>query len=407
MNILICCENFPPSVGGVQEVCYQLAKRFSRLKNEVTVATTWHPYRKNNKTSNIKIIEFKITGNFVRGIFGETKKYINFIKSNNFDVILIYAAQQWTLDLILNKIYSVKSKVFLVPCGFSNLYNYRYFDYFKLLKKNFSLFEGFIFHTLSYRDYFFIRDSGVEDRKLHLIPNGADEIEFKIIMDKNIYKKHFGINEDILLLTNGSLSDQKGLHEVMIAFDKLNTKLNISLYINTDFNKNIISKIIILSKNIIKSILGKKIHLDYYKQLSNYAKKINFQKNKKVKIINFDRKKLIRLYKASDIFVFASKIEYSPLVIFEAMAAKNSIVSHDVGNVEEILNYTNSGILVKSFKDSSFKSQIDINDLKLNLEKLIDNQKLRDEFSLNGRKQFIKSFNWKNIFKLYSKIILN
>ena len=71
------------------------------------------------------------------------------------------------------------------------------------------------------------------------------------------------------------------------------------------------------------------------------------------------------------------------------------------------MNYTNSGVLVKSFKDSSFKSQIDINDLKLNLEKLIDNQKLRDELSLNGRKQFIESFNWKNIFKLYSKIIPN
>jgi glycosyltransferase involved in cell wall biosynthesis len=189
MKILICCENFYPSIGGVQEVCLQLAKRFTKEKHDVTVATSWNISRKIDQIHNINIKEFKIYGNFVKGIFGNQNSYLKFIHYNKFDIIFIYAAQQWTLDALLESLAIIKCKKYLVPCGFSMLYDKNYSTYFQILKNKLRFFDGIIFHTSTYRDYNFVKNSGIEESKLHLIPNGADENEFIDSIDKIAAKK--------------------------------------------------------------------------------------------------------------------------------------------------------------------------------------------------------------------------
>ena len=85
MNILICCEFFHPSIGGVEKVTLELAKNFILKGNRVTVATS----RFNNllpkfqKFKKIQVIRFKIHGNYKRGIFGERDKYQEFLKKKN------------------------------------------------------------------------------------------------------------------------------------------------------------------------------------------------------------------------------------------------------------------------------------------------------------------------------------
>ena len=142
------------------------------------------------------------------------------------------------------------------------------------------------------------------------------------------------------------------------------------------------------------------------KYLKDKSKEINIKNpNKKIEIVNFPRNRLIDLYKSSDIFIFASKIEYSPLVIFEAMASANALISHDVGNVKEIINKTNSGLIVNNKIDSSKKSNIDIDDLASKLKLLIENKELVKKFSSNSRSHFINFYNWKKIFAKYENII--
>lgn len=406
MKILICCENFYPSIGGVQEVCLQLAKRFTKEKHDVTVATSWNISRKIDQIYNINIKEFKIYGNFVKGIFGNKNSYLKFIHYNKFDIIFIYAAQQWTLDALLESLAIIKCKKYLVPCGFSMLYDKNYSTYFQILKNKLRFFDGIIFHTSAYRDYNFVKNSGIEESKLHLIPNGADENEFIDSIDKIAAKKKLNLKDNIILMTNGSLTNKKGLEEVLHAFSNLKVNQNISLFINTDFQNNITYKFLMFIKNLMKIILGKGDTLNYLRNLTNLANKINKQKNKFVKIVNYNRAELISLYQASDIFLFASKIEYSPLVIFEAMASQNAIISHDVGNVKEILEETKSGVLVNCEKNEDSFSIINTHDFAQKIEFLINNPEIIKKLSNQGRLYFSKKYNWRTIFKSYKDILL-
>lgn len=406
MRILICCENFNPSIGGVQEVCYQLAKRFINSGNNVTVATSWHPSRKNKVLEGINIKQFKIVGNYVNSIIGEKSNYISFIYNSKFEVIIFYAAQQWTLDLLLKDIERLNSKKYLIPCGFSNLYNPKYKNYFDLLKNKLIFFDHIIFHTLSYRDYEFVKNNS-NQKNLSLIPNGADENEFQNIYDKKDYKQKLGLSHNILIMTNGSLSEDKGLLDVLKSFKKIKTKKNVILYINTDFKKQSIThSIILLCKYVVKKVLGfKNIHVNFLNILKNEINS-DLPDNLFVKIVNFNREDLINLYKASDIFIFASKIEYCPLVIYEAMASMNAIISHNVGNVYETLQKCNSGILVNNSLDKNKKSHIDINELTKSIDYLIDHPDEMKQFAFNGRKKYLEKYNWKLIFSKYQKIIL-
>jgi glycosyltransferase involved in cell wall biosynthesis len=207
-------------------------------------------------------------------------------------------------------------------------------------------------------------------------------------------------------MTNGSLTNKKGLEEVLHAFSDVKVNQNISLFINTDFQNNITYKFFMFIKNLLKIILGKGDTLNYLRNLTNLANKINKQKNKFVKIVNYNRAELISLYQASDIFLFASKIEYSPLVIFEAMASQNAIISHDVGNVKEILEETKSGVLVNCEKNEDSFSIINTHDFAQKIEFLINNPEIIKKLSNQGRLYFSKKYNWRTIFKSYKDILL-
>ena len=160
-NILVCCELFDPSVGGVQKVVKEIAKNFTKFGNKVTIATSRYdkklPKTENYK-KNLKIIRYNIQGNAIRGIFGEVKKYQKFIIESKFDVIFIYAAQQWTFDCILPIMDKLKNKnIYFAPCGFSNLNNYKYINYYKDIEKYLSKFNTNILHTYNYRDALFYK----------------------------------------------------------------------------------------------------------------------------------------------------------------------------------------------------------------------------------------------------------
>ena len=67
---------------------------------------------------------------------------------------------------------------------------------------------------------------------------------------------------------------------------------------------------------------------------------------KTIRLVDLSRERLVALYKLSDVFVFASHIEYSPLVLFEAAAAGTPFISSDVGNAREIAAWTGVGKVI-------------------------------------------------------------
>jgi len=86
MKILHTVELYYPSVGGIQEVVKQVSERLVKVGHSVTVATTKLSNRKSKVINGVNIEEFEISGNLVRGINGEEKKYQNYLINSNFDI---------------------------------------------------------------------------------------------------------------------------------------------------------------------------------------------------------------------------------------------------------------------------------------------------------------------------------
>ena len=160
-NILVCCELFEPSIGGVQKVVKELSENFIKLGNNVTIATSKFDKKLptvEKKKKNFKILRYSIQGNSVRGITGESKKYQKFLLETKFDYIFIYAAQQWTFDIIIPIIDKLKNKnIYFAPCGFSGLYNPRYFNYYSNLEIYLKKFNINVLHNNNYRDALFFK----------------------------------------------------------------------------------------------------------------------------------------------------------------------------------------------------------------------------------------------------------
>jgi glycosyltransferase involved in cell wall biosynthesis len=132
MKILHAVESYYPSVSGAPEVVRHLSERMVKAGHEVTVACRKLPERKSLKHNGVKIVEFNIRPtsdqgmSTVTGLAGETKKYQDFLIRGNWDVIMTYAAQQWSTDLILPILDKIKAKKVIVPCGYSGLYDPMY-----------------------------------------------------------------------------------------------------------------------------------------------------------------------------------------------------------------------------------------------------------------------------------------
>src|SRR3954449_5227675 len=102
MRVLHAVELYRPSVGGAQEVVRQLSERLVTRGHEVTVATTALAERREHEVEGVRIAEFAVSGNAMRGLEGDVEGYRRFVLDGGFDVVMVYAAQQWTLDALLD-----------------------------------------------------------------------------------------------------------------------------------------------------------------------------------------------------------------------------------------------------------------------------------------------------------------
>ena len=176
MRILHAVEFYPPSVGGVQAVVRQLSERLAARGHDVTVATGAHPDRTEKVIGGVNVAEFDVGGNEVRGMQGDVEGYRRFVTEGDFDVVMTYAAQQWTTDALLPVLDEIRAHTVLAPCGFSGLRDPAYAQYFAHLRDDLKRFDELIFHSDTYQDSRFARDAGAE--RLTVIPNAADEREF-------------------------------------------------------------------------------------------------------------------------------------------------------------------------------------------------------------------------------------
>ena len=562
MRFLFCCEFYYPSVGGVQEVMRQIAERMVQRGHDITVVTTRLDERDFSEYNGVRIEEFDVSGNAVRGLSGEVDEYRKFVAEFKCDALLIKAAQQWTFDALWPVLNKLSARKIFIPCGFSGLYDPSYEDYFKEIPSILKRFDSLVFYATKYRDIDFAKHHGIKN--FVVLPNGACENEFSASPDPT-FRKRYGIPDaDFVFLTVGGLfSTMKGHRDVAEAFAKLdNGGQNATLILNyhnpplhklvhktsfsdiprilygkqTGSRRSNLLLTINLNANEVRKRTGRSVYsllefMRYPKEnkklnskitclfdtgwyLSQYpdvahsgvnplqhyiergaregrnphplfdtgwylaqypdvahsgmnplqhyieygasegrepgsafcgheylidypdvakakcnplqhyieygaaeGRKIPFplaywiaqaskQRGKTVLKVDLPRKDLIQAFKTADLFVFASRTEYSPLVLFESAAGGTPFLSVPVGNAEEIAEMTGGGIICPAEKDAFNNTRVDPDLLAQEMKKSMNSPELLSTLGSQSHQIWKEKYTWSMIADLYEKVLI-
>jgi glycosyltransferase involved in cell wall biosynthesis len=139
----------------------------------------------------------------------------------------------------------------------------------------------------------------------------------------------------------------------------------------------------------------------------NIIRLANRNKNPIKRIIfeNLNREELISFFAEADLFLFASHVEYSPLVIFECLAAGLPFLSSTVGNVDEIVRWSNGGVISPTRKSPEGYSSVGPARFAEDIKRLTLNEELRKQLSANGRQSWKDKFTWEVIVNQMEKLI--
>jgi glycosyltransferase involved in cell wall biosynthesis len=347
----------------------------------VTVATTKLPNRHNLEHNGVKIVEFEISGNTVNGISGEKKKYQDFLRKSKFDIVMSYAAQQWTADAFFEVIDDVTAAKVFVPCGYSALYDPAYADYFAKLPATLRKYDATVYLSNDYRDITFAREHKLEN--ITVIPNGANEEEFTEPLSaerQRFLRTKYGIS-GLTIMTIG-LYGEKGHMDVLRVFKKLP-----------------VTRATFISAG---SIRPQEAHYAQFEMAADQFNRSRKYLSKRVVMVDGTNRAEVRdLLKLSDVYVFLSNIECSPLVLFEAAAAGVPFLATAAGNSAEIAEWTGGGIIVKSHPADNGRVRADLKDVLLKLTQLAYSSAKRRQLGSRGKAAWQQKYTWNRLTEEY------
>lgn len=386
MKIFHCVESYYPSVGGMQEVVKQLSERLVKLGHDVTVLTRFHPDRKFTELNGVKIKTFAITGNPLKVESANDQEYVDFLLNLNGDIITFFAAQQWATNLALPILGQIKARKVSVPTGYSGLYWPMFKEYFENMKTWIHGYDMNVYLSDDYRDINFARDNKVS--KLCIIPNGAAADEFLPESEVDVRKELNIPKESFLMLLVGSYTGWKGHKEAIELFlrSKINNGTLLMIGNNYQYFKVPIHKEPVLAARIfLNKLFGKK------RIIFNY----------------FPREFTVAAYKQSDLFLFPSNVECSPIVLFECAASKLPFLSTDVGNSVEIAKWTKGGEIMPTRKDEGGFSHVEMEGGVAMLNEIYDNKAKRDKMGAEAYAIWKEKYSWEVITKQYETLYQN
>lgn len=358
----------------------QLSERMVEAGHDVTVATSFLPERTSDIHNGVKIQSFNVSGNEVRGYEGDTQAYLDFVKNSDIDVIMNYAAQQWTADLVFPILKEISARKVFVPCGFSGLHEPAYKQYFKSMPNILKQYDATVYLSDDYRDINFAREHGVEN--IHVIPNGADEMEFLHQYAGNIRKELNITDASRLIVHVGGFTGVKGQAEAIEIFEKANLPNSTLLLIGNIFDRG-----------FVKAIRRRATRFNL-----RYS---NLRNKTKIMVVQLSRIKTVAALQSADLFLFPSNIEASPLVLFEACAAKTPFLTTDVGNSKEIIGWTGGGQLLPTRHDARGYSHAEIDGSAKLLDATINDQAGLVKMAKAGYKAWNSKYRWDKIAGQY------
>ncbi len=382
LNIAHCVESYEPAKGGMPEVVKQLSERITKLGHRVTVFTSAHVDRRENVINGVSISSFEIQGNLVEGIRGDTQSYFHALQEGNFDVVVFFAAQQWSVDAVINRLSEIPGKKVFVPTGFSHFHNPAYAAYFESMKSWLNSFDMNVFLSDDYQDVNFARENEVKN--ITLIPNGAAEEEFEAPASGSIREK-LGISKSqFMLLHVATYTGVKGHREA------------IKIFIGSSLE----NAVLVLAGNKMKYLEGAFQSHYSYVRLRILAK----LRKKKIIFTELERKDTVEAFREADLFFFPSNVECSPIVLFETMAAGVPFLASEAGNIAEIIEWSSAGWLLPGSKGENGWVKINIPESIKVLDKVCADRNALKSAGERGRRAWKEKFTWKKIAQHYASL---
>jgi starch synthase len=231
----------------------------------------------------------------------------------------------------------------------------------------------------------------VDENKIKVIYNGINLQEY-IVTEATSTLDKYGIDKNKpYVLFVGRITRQKGIIHLVNAIQYIDSETQIILCAGAPDTPEI-SKEMEESVNAVKKTRKNVIWISEM----------------------LDKKEVIQLYSHADVFCCPSIYEPFGIINIEAMACETAVVASAVGGIKEVVVEGETGLLipVEQQKEAPFEP---INpdkfsrDLANGINKLINDNALRNSMAKNGRKRVEETFDWtaiaKQVENLYKSLI--
>jgi len=361
MKLGICCNFSWPHIGGSESVIQSIAESLVfDMGYEVTIFTF---------SEKVETHDFNL--HRVPCLKGK-----GFIKQiNQMDHVMVYSDSFWEWETIVSNIDRIKPKVTIVLVGMYNMFSNEHI---------YDMFRGDIhrYNVVTHSADKSYETCLSDDIPVMIIPNGVDLDEFR--EDRVDFRKKYGIKENHIILNVANFFYGKGQEEIPLVCDELDRR-----FVGTIENWAVVS-------------ISSSIQYPYEKRfIQKYKSLIKPYNNYFLR--NIPREDVVAAFKESDVFLFTSKKEVSPLVILEAEAAGLPWISADVG---DIMNRKGGEVIgidkvdergYKVFTPSSIKCYAK------SVERILTIREWRDQLREEGQKG-IEERDWKNIVPMYHEV---
>ena len=217
---------------------------------------------------------------------------------------------------------------------------------------------------------------GIPPSRIIHIPNGVDTRRFSIEIDPIQIKKCHGIPIDHeIILSVGRNHKKKGYDGLIKAFGIL----------LQSYHRDITLVIAGGGLDLLIPLIKDLDVQDRVRLLGPFPPSIG------PRGVEMPAPELVALYKAADVFAFPSSLEGNPNVLNEAMCAGLPVISADSPGCRDIVKDEQNGLLV-SMKDAK--------GLEKALRKVMEDAKLRERLSQNG-KISVTEIGWRTIAEKY------
>lgn len=371
MRILVITRNFPPSIGGIQSMLYQIVRH---LIPHVEVDVIG-PFNKSSESLDLKVYRPGGRG-IIRFIFHALNCGIRLTSLNDINIIVVGSAAEISVGYILSRLRK-KPLVALVH-GLDVIYANRIYQWY--ISRFLNSCERIIVNSHATKQECIKR--GVEEYKIVVINPGIDFKEF--VKEQAISKNlTFDFDKTDIILSVGRLVERKGVKEFITHV----MPLLVRKYPEVTF--------------IIVGLEPKKRHL----LRRNLRSEINYEinrlgLNKHVFLLGeISRSELLYLYKKCKLFVLPviptkGDMEGFGIVLLEANAAGKPVVASRIGGIPDAVIDGKNGILVEAGDWEKFAGAVG---------QIISDNGFRNELGEYGRQRVRLEFDWSIVIKKYLK----